>query len=262
MTGDLVGRRLGKYEIQAEIGRGGMGTVYKGYDPLLERYVAIKVLAPHLIWEEGFVQRFLREARAAARLKHPNIVTIHDVGQEGSCYYFVMEYLEGQTLAEIIRQRGALPLQEVVHVLHSLAGALDYAHQRGLVHRDIKSINVIVDRAGVVTLTDFGIARAVQETRLTKTGMLVGTPEYMSPEQALGQEADHRTDIYSLGIVVYETLTGRVPFTATTPPAVLHQQVYDPPPPPSTLHPQAVGPVEAALLKARAKNPDDRYAAA
>jgi len=136
MDSDLVGTRLGKYDIQAEIGRGGMGAVYKGYDPLLDRYVAVKVLAPHLVWQTEFVERFLREARAAARLKHSSIVTIHDVGQEGGWYYFVMEYLEGQTLTVAIQQRGSLPPGEVLSVLRPLADALDYAHHRGLIHRD------------------------------------------------------------------------------------------------------------------------------
>jgi len=135
MNSDLIGTRLGKYEIQAEIGRGGMGAVYRGYDPALDRYVAVKVLAPHLVWEKEFVERFLREARAAARLKHAGIVTIHDVGQEGDWYYFIMEYLEGQTLTEVIRQRGPLSSDEALSILRPLAAALNYAHHRGLVHR-------------------------------------------------------------------------------------------------------------------------------
>ena len=190
-SNDLTGTQIGKYELRAEIGRGGMGTVYKGYDQMLDRYVAVKILAPHLVWEKEFVERFLREARAAARLKHPHIVTIHDVGQEGGWYYFVMEYLEGETLTDLIRRRGPLPPDEVLSILRPLAEALDYAHHRGLVHRDVKPANIIVGSEGQVTLTDFGIARATQETRLTATGTVVGTPEYMSPEQIKGLSLIH-----------------------------------------------------------------------
>ena len=162
MDSELIGTRLGKYEIQAELGRGGMGAVYRGYDEMLDRSVAVKVLAPHLVWEKEFVERFVREARAAAKLKHPNIVTIHDVGQEGGWYYFVMEYLEGWTLTDLIQERGPMGVEEALRVLRPLADALDYAHHRGLVHRDVKPGNVIVDPRGPVTLTDFGIVRAAK----------------------------------------------------------------------------------------------------
>lgn len=260
MANSLVGGRLGKYEIRSMIGRGGMGTVYLGYDPLLDRQVAIKVLAPHLVWEEGFVERFLREARAAARLKHPNIVTIHDVGQQGDSFYFVMEYLEGQPLSELIRQQGPFRAEGALSLLRPLAQALDYAHERGLVHRDIKPGNVIVGPRGGVTLTDFGIAKAAQETALTTTGAIVGTPEYMSPEQARGEAVDARTDIYSLGIVAYEMLSGRTPFGGTTPHAVLHQQIYEPPPPIRRVRSDLPAGVDAVLERALTKEPNQRYA--
>jgi len=260
MNSDLIGTRLGKYEIQAEIGRGGMGAVYRGYDPALDRYVAVKVLAPHLVWEKEFVERFLREARAAARLKHAGIVTIHDVGQEGDWYYFIMEYLEGQTLTEVIRQRGPLSSDEALSILRPLAAALNYAHHRGLVHRDIKPGNVIVDPAGQVTLTDFGIARAAQETRLTATGALVGTPEYMSPEQAKGLTVDARSDQYSLAVVAYEMLSGRAPFQAESTLALMYKVVHEPPPPIRQARPDLPAEVEAVLAKVLAKEPGDRYA--
>jgi hypothetical protein len=259
MTNSLVGSRLGKYEIQAEIGKGGMGMVYQGYDALLDRRVAVKVLAPHLVWEPGFIERFLREARSAARLKHASIVTIYDVGQQENWYYIVMEYLEGQTLAHIIRRQGALPLKQVLAFLRRLADALDYAHQSGLVHRDVKPGNIVVDSAGHVTLTDFGVARAAQETRLTTTGALVGTPQYMSPEQARGEEVGHCSDIYSLGVVAYEMLSGRAPFGATTPHAVLHQLIYDPPPSIRSRRPDLSADVDRVLTKALAKEPIARY---
>ncbi len=259
MTNGLVGKQLSKYQIQAEIGKGGMGMVYLGYDPLLDRKVAIKVLAPHLVWEEGFVERFLREARAAARLKHPNIVTIHDVGREEEWFYFVMEYLEGQTLADHIRQQGPLPPQTVLAILRPLADALDFAHQHDLVHRDIKPANITVGPAGHVTLTDFGIARAAQETRLTTTGTIMGTPEYMSPEQAWGEEVDYHTDLYSLAVVTYEMLSGQVPFSGTTPHAVLYKQIHEPPPPIRQTRPELPEGVEMVLAQALAKEPGRRY---
>jgi hypothetical protein len=262
MSEGQVGSRLGKYDIRAEIGKGGMGVVHLGYDPLLDRKVAIKVLAPHLVWEPGFIERFLREARAAARLKHAGIVTIYDVGQEANWYYIVMEYLEGQTLAQVIHGRGALPVDQTVTILRRLAEALDYAHQCGLVHRDVKPGNIIVHPSGQVTLTDFGVARAAQETRLTTTGALIGTPKYMSPEQARGEVADHRTDIYSLGVVAYEMLCGRAPFEATTPHAVLYQLIYEPLPPVRSRRPDLPEEVDASLARALAKEPDARYATA
>jgi len=259
MNSDLIGTRLGKYEVQSDIGRGGMGAVYKGYDPTLKRHVAVKVLAPHLLWQGEFVERFLREARAAARLNHPNIVTIHDVGQEGGWYYFVMEYLEGQTLTEFVQRRGPLPTDEVIRILRPLAGALDYAHDRGVVHRDVKSDNILVSPSGLVTLTDFGIARAVQETRLTTTGAIVGTPEYMSPEQVKGLTVDARSDQYSLAALAYEMLSGRVPFKAESTLALLHKIAYDPPPPIRQARPELPAGVEAVLAKALAKKPGDRF---
>ncbi len=259
MPRNLVGDRLGKYEIQSEIGKGGMGIVYLGYDPLLDRQVAIKVLAPHLVWEEGFVERFLREARASARIKHPNIVTIHDVGQDGDQFYFVMEYLEGQTLAEYVRERGSLPLGEVESILRPVADALDYAHQHGLVHRDIKPGNIVIGPTGQVTLTDFGIARAAQETRLTTAGTIMGTPEYMSPEQAWGEDVDYRTDLYSLAVVAYEMLSGRVPFRGTTPHAVLYKQIHEPPPPIQETRPELPASVDLVLARALSKEPSRRY---
>jgi branched-chain amino acid transport system substrate-binding protein len=262
MSGDLVGRQLGKYEIRAEVGRGGMGTVYLAHDPFLQRRVAVKVLAPHLVWQPGLIERFLREARAAARLKHPNIVTIYDVGQEGDTYYFVMEYVEGPSLATALRQRGPMSPEGAVRLLRRLASALDYAHGEGLVHRDVKPGNVLLGPGGEPALGDFGIARAAEDARLTTTGTLVGTPEYMSPEQARGDEVDHRTDLYSLAIVAYELLGGQPPFGGSTPHGVLYRQVHEPPPP---LRPaRAEGPawppaVDAVLQKALAKDPGERY---
>jgi serine/threonine protein kinase/ABC-type branched-subunit amino acid transport system substrate-binding protein len=259
MTASVVGSQLSKYQILSEIGRGGMGVVYQAYDPLLDRKVAIKVLAPHLVWEKGFVERFLREARAAARLKHPSIVTIYDVGQDGDRFFFVMEYLEGSTLGDHLRQSGPLPPQQLLAILYPLSDALDYAHSQGLVHRDIKPGNVIVGPAGQVALTDFGIAKAAQETSLTVTGTIMGTPEYMSPEQAFGKEIDHRTDLYSLAVLGYEMLCGQAPFSGTTPHAVVYKQIHEPPPPISQMRPELPAAAEEVVARALAKDPDDRY---
>jgi branched-chain amino acid transport system substrate-binding protein len=262
MNDDLVGRQLGKYEVRAEVGRGGMGTVYLALDPLLQRRVAVKVLAPHLVWQPGLIERFLREARAAARLKHPNIVTIYDVGQDGNTYYFVMEYVEGQSLATALRQRGPMSPGGAVRLLRRLASALDYAHGQGLVHRDVKPGNILLGPGGEPALGDFGIARAAEDARLTTTGTLVGTPDYMSPEQARGDEVDHRTDLYSLAIVAYESLGGQPPFGGSTPHGVLYRQVHEAPPPLRQARPQDPAwpaAVDAVLQKALAKDPGDRY---
>lgn len=257
----LIGTTLGQYQVLEEIGRGGMGAVYKGYDTALDRYVAIKVLAPHLVWEKGFVERFLREARAAAKLDHPHIVTIHTVGQQGDFYYFVMKFLEGQTLAEIIHQQGALPLSRVTGIVEQVATALDYAHAQGLVHRDIKPANIIVSPGDQATLTDFGIAKAAEGTALTGTGTLVGTPQYMAPEQVRGQAVSPQTDIYALGIVCYEMLTGRAPFGGDTP-AMLYAHVHESPPPLRSLNPHLPAALESVIGKALAKEPKERYGSA
>ncbi len=258
----LVGQRFGRYRVLEEIGRGAMGAVFKGYDATLDREVAIKVLAPHLVWDSQFVERFLREARVAARLHHPNIVAIYDVGQEGGWYYFVMEHLPGETLREQIRRRGALPPEEVVQIAAQLASALDYAHEQGVVHRDVKPGNVIVDPDGHVTLTDFGIVKAASETHLTATGMTVGTPEYMAPEQATGGEVGPWTDRYALGVVAYEMLSGRVPFQADSTMALLYRIVHEPHPPLHGVRPELPAAVDAVLGRALAKEPARRYPSA
>jgi serine/threonine-protein kinase len=257
---DLKGRTLGVYQIMEEVGRGGMASVYRAYQSSLNRYVAIKVLPPQLAYDEEFVQRFLREAQAAASLSHPNIVVVHDVGEQGGLYYIVMEFLEGQTLKDLIQREGALSPVRAARILEQVAAALDYAHQRGFVHRDIKPANIFVGPDDRVKLTDFGIAKAVSEAeQLTRTGMLVGTPEYMSPEQAAGTPIDHRTDLYALGVVLYQMMTGQVPHRGTTPHSILHAIIYDPPPLPRQLNAAVPPAIEQVILKALAKQPGDRY---
>ena len=253
---NLIGQTLAQYQILGEIGRGGMAVVYRAYQPTLERYVAIKVLPQQFTFDREFVERFLREARAAAKLNHPNIVTIHDVGHADGIYYIVMEYLEGPSLTDLLRQQRALLSQQAAQIVAQVASALDYAHGQGFVHRDVKPGNILLGAGDVAKLTDFGIVKAAEGTRLTQTGTLLGTPEYMSPEQAKGLEVDHRSDIYSLGVVAYEMLTGRVPFSGDTM-AVLHAHVYEQP----DLRSLPAG-VQGVLGKVLAKDPRQRYGSA
>ena len=261
---DLEGKRLGQYQIIEELGRGGMAVVYKAYQPSLNRYVAIKVLPPQFAFDDEFVQRFLREARSAAALHHPNIMTIHDVSHQDGYYFIVMEYVEGKTLDQLVAESGRLPLPRIQRIITQVVNALEHAHQRGLIHRDIKPTNIMVDatRNDHVTLMDFGLVRAAEDSGLTKTGTIVGTPEYMSPEQAEGEEIDHRTDIYSLGVVLFKMLTGRVPFAKSTPHAVLIAHITQEPPSLSSVSPGLPAPIEAVVRKALAKDPDKRYARA
>jgi len=255
MKANLVGSWLDQYQIVEEIGRGGMAVVYRAYQPSLNRQVALKVLPPQFAFNAAFVERFQREARSAAKLNHPHIVVIYDIGQHDELHYIVMEYLDGRTLKQIIEQKGSLSTAQALNIVVQIADALDYAHQRGLVHRDVKPDNIFVSPNGHVTLTDFGIVKAAFDTRLTQTGTLVGTPEYMSPEQAEGAQIDHRTDIYSLGVVLYNMLSGQVPFQGATPQSVLYGHVHKPPPPLSGVHRL----VETVVFTALAKKPEQRF---
>lgn len=258
---DLVGKSLGQFQITRELGRGGMAVVYAAYQPALQRQVALKVLPPNLSYDDAFVRRFQQEAIAAAGLRHPNIVTIYDVGSQDGYNYIVMEYLEGRPLSELVRGGGPMPLGRAIKILEQVAQALDYAHQRGFVHRDIKPSNVMVDQNDHATLTDFGIARALTDAHLTQTGAVIGTPEYMSPEQVMGEEVDGRTDIYSLGIVAYEMTTGQAPFSGTTA-SVLYKQAHTLPPPLHTHVPGVSPAVEDVILRALAKRREERYSTA
>jgi tRNA A-37 threonylcarbamoyl transferase component Bud32 len=255
---NLLDRALGKYIILEEIGRGGMATVYKARDVELDRIVAIKVLSPYLVGEPRLVQRFMGEARLAANLDHPNIVTIYDIGGEGGYYYFVMKYLEGRPLKEILNERGPLPPEEVLSITRQLAAALDYAHHQNLIHRDVKPGNVIISPDGQATLTDFGLAKVAENLKLTASGEAIGTLEYMAPEQARGDAMD-TSDIYSLGVLVYEMLTGRLPFQGTNQATLLYQHLHDSPPPLRQWMPNIPPEVEQVVLKAMAKDPAERY---
>ena len=264
---ELIGKRLaGKYEIQSELGRGGMGVVYRGYDHDLRRTVAIKVLSTQLASFPDFVQRFRHEAVAAANLHHANIVTIHDVGRETlsdgqpDIHFLVMQYVEGETLDQWMRrQRRAMSLSETDQIVLQVAAALQFAHDRGMVHRDVKPSNIMLSSNRHVTLMDFGLVRAAEMSSVTQTGTVLGTPLYMAPEQITGAQIDRRADIYSLGVVVYELLAGEAPFMRTTPLAIAHAHVYDPPPPLRTKRPDIPAVVESVVLKALAKEPASRY---
>jgi serine/threonine protein kinase len=255
--------KLGKYEILEEIGRGGFAVVYKARDTSLDRVVALKVLHPQLTIDPKFVQRFHQEAQAAARLHHPHIVTIHEVGEEAGQHYLAMTFLPGRALDERLAvTKGPLPVELAISIAEQIADALNTIHQQGLVHRDVKPANIMVDNKGQATLLDFGIVRAAEGTRLTTTMAILGTPEYMAPEQADPtdvQEIDWRADIYALGVVAYEMLVGRPPFTGKSPTKVLYQHVHEPPPAPTALNPDLPVGLESILLQALAKQREKRF---
>jgi serine/threonine protein kinase len=262
----LEGRTIGKYRVLDPLGRGGMARVYRAYHPQLDRYVAIKVLRADLVDDDEFLARFHREAQAVASLRHPNIVQVHDFDIFDNTYYMVMELLEGATLKTCMNEYRArdehLPYSETVRILVDVLDGLDYAHQEGMIHRDIKPGNIVLTRRGRAVLTDFGIAQIVGGTRYTVTGALMGTLNYMAPEQGLKGECDARCDIYSSGIVLYEMLTQSVPFDADTPLAILMRHLNDPLPLPRSIDPEIPEPLERIVLKALSKAPDGRYASA
>jgi serine/threonine protein kinase len=258
---DLLGKTLGSYQIKKLIGQGGMATVYKAYQPALDREVAIKVLPPQMANDPDFAERFTREARAVAKLEHPHILPIYDFGQEGDLSYIAMRYVQGGTLASLVGK--SHQLSRISELLTQVTSALEYAHTHGVVHRDVKPTNVLLDQGNWVLLTDFGIARMMGgETRITATGVTIGTPDYMSPEQGLGKHVDHRSDIYSLGAMLFELLTGRVPYEADTPMAVIIKHIHDPLPSPREINPIIPIGVEQVIVKALSKNPDDRHQSA
>ncbi|MEA3350523.1 MAG: protein kinase [Chloroflexota bacterium] len=258
MEDALIGHTLGAYQLVDRLGQGGMATVYKAYEPALDRYVAVKVLPQFFARDPNFMQRFRREARAIAQLNHPNIVPIHNYGEEGDITYLVMRYVEGGTLQQ---GRGSVyDPERAVRLIIPVASALAYAHKQGIIHRDIKPGNVLLSGDDWPLLTDFGLAKMMEDaTRLTKTGVGVGTPVYMSPEQGHGAEVDHRTDIYSLGIMLYEMLTGEVPFRAATPMAIIIKHINAPMPMPRKVNPNISETLEGIILKATAKSPDNRF---
>ncbi len=256
MERQTIGER---YTVEARIGQGGMAEVFRGFDPSLDRTVAIKMLLHPFDRDAGFVARFRREAQAAARLNHPNIVGVYDAGADGDTQYIVMEYIEGRTLASFLAGGGAPTPMQAVELTEKVASALQAAHERGIIHRDIKPANVMVTRAGAVKVMDFGIARLQTDATAPQTSSVIGTPAYFSPEQAQGQPVDARSDIYSLGCVLYEMLAQHQPFTGDTPVSIAYKQVNETPPPPSASNPDIPPSLDAVVMKCMAKNPANRY---
>jgi serine/threonine-protein kinase len=256
-------RRLGRYEIAAELGKGAMGTVYKANDPLLERTVALKTINLAVSAEEmaEYEARFYQEAKAAGGLNHPNIVTIYDVGKTGTVPYLAMEYLEGSELNAVLRHSKPLAPAHAVEIAVQVAEGLAYAHERGVVHRDVKPANIMVVRGGLVKIADFGVAR-MRSSELGADRDVVGSPRYMSPEQVLRKRAEHRSDIFSLGVVLYEMLTGAPPFTGADLNAIVFQIVNVEPPPPGRSVAGLPERLDSIVMKTLAKAPEDRYQSA
>jgi serine/threonine protein kinase len=252
---------LGRYEVLGELGQGAMGVVYKARDPLIDRVVAIKTINLSLAMDEKeeYEGRFYQEAKAAGRLNHPNIVTIYDVGKSGDVAYIAMELLEGRELRDIMNEGALLPIDQVLNIVAQVAQGLAYAHEHEIVHRDVKPSNIMVIRDGHVKITDFGIARMASSSVRTQTGMVLGSPKYMSPEQVMGKTIDQRSDIFSLGVMLYEMLTGQAPFDGENVNAIMYQTLNAIPTPPSILNPAVPEMVNFIVAKALAKGMEDRY---
>ncbi len=262
----LSGQTIGKYRIVEHLGRGGMAEVYKAYQPNLDRYVALKLMHAFLAADQDFIARFEREAKNVAALRHPNIVQVYDFDVQNGTPYMVMEYIEGGTLKshleDLAREGKQLSIAEGVHTVEEVGKALSYAHSHQMIHRDVKPANVLLEVGGRVILTDFGIAKILTGPSYTVTGATIGTPAYMSPEQGLGRPGDHRSDIYALGVMLYQLATGQLPYEADTPLAVMLKHVNEPLPLPRTFKPDMPEGLERIILKAMAKNPDDRFQSA
>jgi len=257
-------RKFGRYEVIDELGKGAMGTVYRARDPMLHRTVAIKTINMDLDRDEvaDYEARFYQEARAAGGLNHPNIVTIYDIGKSGHIAYMAMEILDGKELRSIMTQGKALPVGRAIDIAAQAAEGLGYAHEHDVVHRDIKPANLMINREGLVKITDFGIARMRSAEVRTQTGVVLGSPRYMSPEQVVGKRAEPRSDIFSLGVILYEMVTGRAPFAGEDVSAIMFQILNFVPPPPSSVNTDAPEMLDFIVAKALAKSPNDRYASA
>ena len=255
----MIGRTIGNYRIDGKLGEGGMGTVYHGIDIMLDRPVAIKVLRPELATKDAVVERFRTEAVNLAKLNHPNIATLYSLLKEEDALYMVLEFVRGETLDVTMRRRGPLPVEEAVPAFCQVLDGIDHAHELGIVHRDLKPGNIMVTDRGTLKVLDFGIARLFGSSRLTRAGNIVGTLEYMPPEQVRGLETDGRSDIYSLGMVLYEMVTGRVPLEHDSEFELMKLQVEQMPSPPSKWDPAIPESVESAIMRAIQKRPEDRF---
>jgi len=256
----LAGTRLGSYEIESLLGRGGMGVVYKARQVSLDRSVALKILPPDPGSSASYVKRFEREARAVARLSHPNIVQIFDIAEDQGLHFFSMEYIEGDTLDKVLEEKGRLDIDEAVKIISQAAQGIEHAHRGGIIHRDIKPSNIILDARGNVKVMDFGLARMTDDrSKLTQSGTLMGTLDYMSPEQCRGEELDERTDIYSLGVVLYEMLAGQPPFEAPNEAALINRIINEAPPAVTSINKNLPTDIEAVVSKAMARDRDGRY---
>ncbi|HUF75943.1 MAG TPA: serine/threonine-protein kinase, partial [Longimicrobiales bacterium] len=250
---------LGEYEILSELGRGGMATVFLAHDISLDRKVAIKVMAPHLLEGEGMAERFKLEARTAAQLSHPHIIPIYAVKETESTLYFVMKFVEGKPLDDIIKKMGQLPVPMVKDILTKVGSALGYAHRRGVVHRDVKPGNVMIDEEGTPIVTDFGIAKVAEAKGLTMTGTTIGTPAYMSPEQCEAKEVTGASDQYSLGVVAWEMLTGQTPFAGDSAVTTMYKHCHEPLPPLQDFRPDCPPELLETVTRMLAKAPSDRW---
>lgn len=249
----------GRYQVLSELGRGGMGIVYQAYDKQLKEQVAIKLLSPLLSTDGDALERLTREVSLARRVTHPNVIRIHDISEVNGLHYVSMEYFGGSNLKEHLKRSGPLSLLNAYQILSQICDGLIAAHSQGVVHRDLKAQNILIGRTGQIKIIDFGLARAIHLEGMTATGLIMGTPEYMAPEQVAGKQVDERADIYALGVILFEMLTGRVPFIGDSPIAVGFQQLKDPPPSPRSINPQIPEQVERIILKALEKNPIERY---
>jgi serine/threonine-protein kinase len=255
----MIGRVVGQYKVIEKLGAGGMSSVFKAVDLMLAREVAIKVLRSDIANQPEVIERFRTEAAMLAKLNHPNIATVHAFFREEDDFFMVMELLSGETLAGVIYRSGAMTWEQAMPLFVQVLDGIAHAHRQGIIHRDLKPGNIMLTDAGVVKIMDFGIARMMGTERMTRDGRLIGTLEYMSPEQIQRQEADARSDIYSLGVVLYEMLTGRLPFTGTSDYELMKSQVQDTPLPPTSFAPQIPVPVAEAIMQALAKDPDARF---
>ncbi|MGF1596926.1 MAG: Stk1 family PASTA domain-containing Ser/Thr kinase [Acidimicrobiales bacterium] len=250
----------GRYELERRLARGGMADIHLARDRVLDREVAVKVLFPQYADDPAFVERFRREALSAGKLNHPNVVSVYDWGAHDDTYFIVMEFVDGQSLAELLASRGRLPTEEALEITARTAAALGFAHDNGMVHRDVKPGNIILTSTGQVKVADFGIARALESgDQLTQTGKVLGTAAYFSPEQAQGHTVDHRSDLYSLGVVLFEMVTGERPFTGGSPVSIAYKHVETAPPTARSLHPGVPPVVDDIIARLLAKSPDDRY---